>query len=75
MSSYRDGCGDDWNYDLIQELIEHERSELIKKRLKEAKEEAPFGLEGCLFCDEPTNNKIKRWCDKECRDLWQQKLA
>lgn len=35
----------------------------------EYKQEAePNGY--CLFCGEPLTDN-KRWCDKDCRDMWQ----
>ena len=26
----------------------------------------------CLFCGEPITESVRRWCDADCRDYWEQ---
>lgn len=57
--------------DALDRAAEHEefmRAEAFKASIKPPKPIAATGQ--CLFC-ETTLPPPRRWCDAECRDLWQ----
>ena len=49
-----------------------ERDEILHSAFLAArKPEGPPAIGRCLTCDEPQTEPHRRWCDAECRDLWE----
>lgn len=44
----------------------------LEAALTVRKPEAPQFTGACLFCEEPVEPP-KRWCNPECRDLWEKR--
>lgn len=46
----------------------------LERALKQRKPEGPEATGICLFCGEVVA-PAKRWCDADCRDEWQRRIA
>lgn len=57
------------------EITNKNLTELLERKIESIRtianipETMPTGF--CLWCESPIRDKSRRWCDAECRDIWE----